>query len=223
MPDTAAEKRTHVKKLLLFAIASAMFAQTPPSLTFTGPPNTPLGNTVTVTASVVNTGTTSLAGLQWLFTALPAGVSFGAPTVAAANGTFTPACGSPVLICLIVNETASKTLVDGALMTFPLTIASTATPGPVTINSTGTIFGVMTNGTSVNGITAGAPYVLTILSPCDVNGDGVVNLTDVQAVINGDLSPGTSPCPISATNGGCTLQTVQYVIVASLGGACKVP
>lgn len=57
---------------------------------------------------------------------------------------------------------------------------------------------------------------------CDVNGDGVVNVLDVQIATNQAL--GMLPCTTAdlQQNGNCSVTDVQRVIVASLGGACKV-
>jgi hypothetical protein len=65
------------------------------------------------------------------------------------------------------------------------------------------------------GATAGA-------GPCDLNGDGVVNVVDVQIAILQAL--GITPCGNADLqgNGVCNVVDVQRVISAALGGACKV-
>ncbi len=59
----------------------------------------------------------------------------------------------------------------------------------------------------------------TVLS-CDLNGDGVVNILDVQSAINQAL--GVSSCTNASLqqNGQCNIIDVQRVITASLGGNC---
>jgi hypothetical protein len=56
---------------------------------------------------------------------------------------------------------------------------------------------------------------------CDLNGDGVVNVVDVQLAIN--MALGTTPCN-SYVNGPlvCNALVVQRVINADLGGTCVV-
>jgi predicted phage tail protein len=55
---------------------------------------------------------------------------------------------------------------------------------------------------------------------CDVNGDGVVNVLDVQLVTDMDL--GLDPCTADiAGSGVCTAQVVQTVINTALGGTCS--
>jgi len=56
---------------------------------------------------------------------------------------------------------------------------------------------------------------------CDLNGDGVVNATDVQAAIN--MSLGIFPCTAQIAGANvCDVVIVQRVIDASLGGPCLV-
>jgi len=57
-------------------------------------------------------------------------------------------------------------------------------------------------------------------SPCDLNGDGVVNVADVQLGINQVL--GTLPCTTADLqhNGQCNVIDVQRLITASLTGVC---
>jgi hypothetical protein len=56
---------------------------------------------------------------------------------------------------------------------------------------------------------------------CDLNGDGVVNVVDVQLAISQAL--GTIPCGSADLigNGTCTVVDVQRVISAALGGTCQ--
>ena len=74
---------------------------------------------------------------------------------------------------------------------------------------------------------AGNNAFLLRLSPaspptCDLNGDGVVNATDVQLAI--DQSLGVSPCGSADLQqiGQCDVVGVQRVVVATMGGACRV-
>jgi hypothetical protein len=57
-------------------------------------------------------------------------------------------------------------------------------------------------------------------SPCDLNGDGVVNFLDVQLAINQAI--GIAACSNSDLNhdGQCNVVDVQRIIASSLGGAC---
>lgn len=66
-------------------------------------------------------------------------------------------------------------------------------------------------------LSTGTPYTLKILSKCDVNGDGTVNVADVQLVISALLTGGL--CPLSGAS--CTLSSIVKVIIAVSGGACS--
>jgi len=58
-------------------------------------------------------------------------------------------------------------------------------------------------------------------SPCDLNGDGAVNVADVQIAVNEAL--GLSACTMDLDGTGtCDVADVQRVIAAALGGACIV-
>ncbi len=55
---------------------------------------------------------------------------------------------------------------------------------------------------------------------CDVTGDGTVNVSDVQAVINGSI--GLASCPANSIAGTnvCNAIVVQRVVNASMGQSC---
>jgi hypothetical protein len=57
---------------------------------------------------------------------------------------------------------------------------------------------------------------------CDLNGDGVVNVVDVQTAVNATL--GAAVCGIADLNGDgvCNVLDVQRVVQASLGVACRI-
>jgi hypothetical protein len=53
-------------------------------------------------------------------------------------------------------------------------------------------------------------------NPCDLNGDGVIDSSDVQLAIN--MALGVTPC--NAEAGICSVLGVQRIVNASLGRAC---
>lgn len=59
----------------------------------------------------------------------------------------------------------------------------------------------------------------TTSSPCDLNGDGAINIADVQLSVNQVLGFQTCTMNLSGT-GTCTVADVQKIIVAALGGSC---
>jgi hypothetical protein len=61
--------------------------------------------------------------------------------------------------------------------------------------------------------------LLAQTNACDLNGDGVVNQTDVQAAIN--MSLGIAQCTANIAGPNvCNAEVVQRVINASLGNGC---
>jgi hypothetical protein len=70
------------------------------------------------------------------------------------------------------------------------------------------------------GAYAGPDLGAAPISACDINGDGVVNLSDVQIATNQAL--GISACGTAdlQRNGQCTVVGIQRVISAVGGGAC---
>ena len=73
-----------------------------------------------------------------------------------------------------------------------------------------------------NPISGGLPVTVTMTAapPCDLNGDGSVNVVDVQVSINKALA--LVPCGAGDLDGSgtCNVIDVQRVITASLGGSC---
>ena len=63
---------------------------------------------------------------------------------------------------------------------------------------------------------------VTPAGPCDINGDGVVNTLDVQAATNQALGVNTCGTADLLRTGQCSVVGVQRVIIAVMGGTCKV-
>jgi hypothetical protein len=70
------------------------------------------------------------------------------------------------------------------------------------------------------GLTVGLPFSAWAQSPCDLNKDGVVNVTDVTLAVN--MALGQSSCTANIKGAaGCNVVTVQRVVQAALpGGTC---
>jgi len=209
-------KFSDMKRLIALALfAGAVFAQTV-TLTPTGPATTYPGQTVTLTVTMTGSSGQSVAGVQWT-AGYPVGFTGGSPTVSSADGILGDSAQCGPLACVVVGSTIS--MADGPLATIPVTVGNSVAPGNFTIPLTG-IIGATGGGLNVPGMTAGPPYSLKVLSTCDLNADGNVNVQDVQIVISAVIGSGT--CPASIT-GGCTLITILQEIIAANGGACKVP
>jgi hypothetical protein len=60
------------------------------------------------------------------------------------------------------------------------------------------------------------------LAPCDLNGDGSINVADLQLEVN--MTIGVAPCTVDINNDGvCNVIDVMRVMNAALGGQCVSP
>jgi len=207
-----------MKRLLLFSLLLplALLGQTT-TITPSGPSSVTAGNSVTLSIGMTGSSGQNIAALQFSLT-LPAGFTIGTPVLASGvpSGDVAYEGGTGNTFIVAGSTTA---MVDGTVLTVPISIASTAATGALTIPITaGSIFAATTGGLNVNGLVAGTPYSLTVFSPCDLNQDGKVNVVDVQLVVAAVLGTGTCTVP-----GECNIVTVQDVVIAALGGSCKVP
>ena len=201
-------------RLLPILLAASLYGQTT-TITPTIAASVPAGGSATLTVSCTGCQAQSVTAVQWTIT-LPAGVSLGAPVAASAwaaagnSGYCNPANGT----CIVAGGTA--VVADGAVATIPLTFA---TAGSDSLALSGLFAAAEINGAgvNVNGMISGSPAAIKVLSPCDLNSDGVVNTADVQILINAAL--GITACPISGIT--CNLVAVINEIIAANGGACK--
>lgn len=210
-----------VKFLALAALVGLLShdgtAQAAATLTVTGPANVTAGATATLTVTLAGSSGLNLTGVQWTH-ALPVGATLGTPVISPAFAVLGKGAYCGATVCLAVGLAGTvitnTPLTDGAIMTVPVTFASGATLGAASMQINGT-FSANSSGAAVT-ITPGATYSITVLpGRCDVNGDGKVDSTDVNLVVQAVTGKGS--CPLS---GGCTLQSLVAVILAALGGSC---
>jgi len=213
-------------RYLLSVLLLAFCLQAQVTVTLTGPASVTAGGTANLTVSIAGTTQAgvnqNIVGVQWSMT-IPATATIGTCTVptnlSAEN--YQAFCGPAASLAAEIIASGTFTpLADGAVANVPLTFATTQTPGTLAIPLTG-LYAVNSSGTNVNGVVSGPVYSLKILSICDLNGDGIVNVADVMLAINGLI--GTTTCPLSAVAGGCTLANVVNEIIAVTGGTCKIP
>jgi dienelactone hydrolase len=99
---------------------------------------------------------------------------------------------------------------------------STLQSGTLTVNGQGlmTITGLQIKAAG-NRVTLSASGGPPPISPCDVNGNGSTNVTDVQLCANQAI--GVSACAAGDVNGDgqCSVVDVQRVVNAALGGQCN--
>jgi hypothetical protein len=207
--------------LLLLSLLSFTLSAQSTSLTITGPASITAGGNGTLTLTLSNSTGQNLSGVQWS-SATPSGISYGVPVLGSVSNTtgkgiFCNAANSTCILIGFSNATppviSNTPFADGILATLPISIANTVAPGSLSLPLSG-LFGASASGSNV-AITSGATYTITVLSRCDVNGDGAVNGADIQAMIQALTGKGS--CPTSS----CTVQTTIQVIIAALGGACQ--
>ncbi len=212
-----------MRTLLLLTAATAAFAQTTPVITFS------LATPVTRTAW----GSTAAVGVSMTAATAPAAVqfTFGWPTTDASTATFTLAtplaaskqvsCG-PIangqFICIIYGLNLT-TIPNGSLGTLNLTLVAAPPDLSATLN--------LSNGLgadpAANGLTTStASALVTIKSPCDLNGDGTINLADLLAEA-GEID-GLAACTDDINKDGVcnALDMIRIVIASQVGGVCKV-
>lgn len=165
---------------LLFS-ALLMFGQT---LTLTGPATARQGQTIPLTLTLANPPA-SLAAAQWAIT-LPQGytatAAAGAASSSAAKDLY---CNPTWTLCLTVGINANV-YAAGVVATHQVTIPQAAALGQVTIPLTGVLGATLDGDAAV--LAAGATaYAVLVTTLCDINGDGKVTLADVLLAITGWL------------------------------------
>ena len=201
-----------VHKLLTLLLAVALYGQTT-TIAVTGPATIPAGGSATLTVSMSGSAGQSVTALQWTL-ALPSGATMGTPVAASAwatagdSVTCNPANGT----CIVAGGTT--VMADGAVATIPITFGTAG--GSIALSGLFAAAVIGGAGVNVNGMVAGAPAVIAVLSRCDLNGDGVVNSADVQLMVNAAIGKGA--CPSGYT---CNIIGVINEIIAANGGACK--
>lgn len=216
MTPKASGQQASARKAGAWLALSALFAliaHAQPTITATGPASVTAGQTATLTVSLSGSAGQNIAGVQWSQGLAP-GLTLGTPVASAPIVALGDAAYCGAAICLVVGSLA--VMADGALATVPILVSATAVPGLTPLPLTG-LLAATPAGLNVPGVVSGAPYSLRVLSRCDLNGDGTVNVVDVMVAVNAVLGVGS--CPVS---GGCSLETILYVISAAAGNACKV-
>jgi hypothetical protein len=196
--------------LLLFPLA--LLAQ--PVVTLTGPATVPAGKPATLTVSVSGTAGSSLAALQASIAA--SNGTLGAPTaIPSAYGAY---CNTSVCLavsCTVAGICTLASLSDGAVFSVPITFPTMTTSAvPVTLSG---LLGASTVGASVT-LSAGTAYSITVgPSACSVLGQATVTAADALALIKALIGTGICPASFAA---GCSLDSLQAVIIAATGGKC---
>lgn len=192
-------------KLLLSLLAVACYGQT--TLTLAGlPTNVRSGATITGTISATGDGAANQFTIQ--ASADVTGITVQAGTAATAAGKSVqcgPFSGGQIL-CLIygVNQTV---IANGQIATFTATVAAKPAANSIPFSLTNLFTSDPTGNTIAT--TANPLVAVPVLSNCDINGDGLVNQSDLTAEVSAVLA------------GAGNVTAVQKVIVAMLTGSCS--
>ena len=200
--------------ILLLISQGALCAAT--SLSLTGPATARPGATVTLTLAIA--GSTGEA-YQWQITPPGSGLTLTtaiAPGVSTANKTLI--CSTDGTICILFSSSApgaTSTIPDGNLATVTLKIPAGTAPGSITLPLSNMI-GAAGVPAQPLPVTSGGVYSLKILDPRDVNGDGVIDLSDVTAITTQIT---TASCTTGDVNGDgkCDVVDVLGVVLKILG------
>lgn len=214
---------------LFFLAALTCWAQ--PSISITGPATAKIGDTVTLSVNLTGSTGAGLSGVQFNvpvpagLSAISGGVAIGPATTAAMKTLNCTAAswGDVAPICVVVglNQTA---LSDGVLMTWTAKVLSA---GPASLPVAGVI------GTSGAGkaviVAAAPPATVTVASPCDINGDGKTDISDILSYLNSYVfaAGATAACTAAAGtadlngDGACNVIDLQRISnAAAPSGAC---
>lgn len=202
-------------KCFLFAlILSAALANAQSLNLSVSPASVKAGGSSTLTITWQDAATsTNTAAFQW--TAGGATIGAGSAGTALTSAGKSLACNGAT--CIGVSESTplnNNPIASGVLATVPLSVPTGTAPGPLTISLSGVV-AVNTTGSQVT--VTSAPVTLTVLSNYDLNGDGVVNLTDVLSAVA--QAVGSQSCSTADVNGDgkCNVIDVELVIEAALG------
>jgi hypothetical protein len=211
-------------RTLLLILSTALVLPAQPTISVSVPASISAGAAGSITISASKTSGSGLTSVGFTIT-LPASVTFaGAPTSNQSSTGIFGQCAAATTTCFVggfdqVHGTVNlNAIADGALLTIPIQVAATSPGGVVTVAIANLLgaSGTLVAGGVADAVTAGPSASMTILSRCDTNSDGAVNVTDVEAAISAFINK--TACPIAGDT--CAPAVITSVISASLGGAC---
>lgn len=213
-----------MKKLSLLLLLSSGLICSQPQLNFSvqGSSNIKPNDVVSLSLNLTGSTNQNISGLQWtnpIFPSVIFSVTNGSSATLAHQTVY---CNITQLSCLSTGfagiTITNNVLSDGVLFNFSFTVPSNTTPGNQILSLTN-LLAVSNAGVFVP-ITTN-PLTLTVLSLCDLNNDTKVDASDVLIAINQAL--GKVNCTNDLNGDGvCNVLDVERIVVAALGGVCKV-
>ena len=203
-----------MKKLLLSAIISLPLLAQSATLTLSCSNSVRAGSNLT--CSIALSGSSLPAGLQWTLAASsPVGVVTVTPAAAALAAQKSLACNA-VNTCLLTGINANQ-IGDGVLANLSIPIPASPSGQPISLGLS-PVVGASLAGTAIPASTNPSVSV-SILSGCDINGDGQTSATDVTAQQNGVLAIPQTASDLNQDTKSDVVD-VQIVINAARGLAC---
>ena len=214
-------------KLTIIALlfSSLLFGQAQLSVNQNFPVSVYPGQSTLLNVNLTGSAGLDIAGIQWNNLLVPNSTVTIAPGSASSVATKGVFCNTPQSMCLVTGLTgplgaqvvSNNVYSDGVVATINMTVPANTPAGVVPLSVTGTLAAAQ-QGWFVP-ITAAPAFSLTVLSMCDLNGDGKIDANDVILMVN--QATQKAPCTNDLTGDGtCDAQDVQRVVIAASGGAC---
>ena len=204
--------------ILLTVLAAALAAQ--PVLSITGPnANVRAGSTVPLTVSLSGSTGTNIAALQFSI-ANPGGtITCAAGSAAVAAGKTATCTSTATNLILLVYGMNANVIADGPVAQLQLTLPISA-PGGSEPEALSGLVAATAAGDSAS-ITAASPFVLSTVSLCDITADGKVDTQDALAMV-AYIMTGAGSAPDLNGDGKVDMVDLQRLVNASLGQGCRV-
>jgi Dockerin type I domain len=188
--------------IALLALSAVGSAQT---LNLSGPATARPGSTVTVSVNLA--GTPDAAGLQWTFSDAGAKGKPGAAADTAGKALYVGPTGIALVIGM--NLTAIQ---PGEVAKYDVTLPKDQKSATLSLSK---MLGAKADGTAI-ALTAGAPLVIALLHPEDLNGDGKIDSIDLQSAVF--QIQGVTPCGSADLNkdGKCDLVDAMTLVKAGI-------
>lgn len=167
----------------------------------------------------------NIAAIQFTLT-LPPGTSVAATAgSASAAAQKTATCGPPTpgtnSVTCVVEGLNTNAYADGDVADLNLTFAPNGTmPVSYAVVPSGALAASLAGAAVVTG--SGSVAAIPVANPCDITGDGKVDIADVQAQVQQAI--GAAPCTTGdlVGQGKCDIVSTERVIDAALGQGCRV-